>query len=560
MAEVLKFSNNEETFYKLYTKRKESGDYIGALFAIKSYKNVATNKLKVYSAFAETYYLLNQYEKSAEYFFKFLAVLDETNSQLKSNYALAYAGLCALYYKVGNKSVAGYYAKKLIVLNVASVEPYAEVVSEFLESVTSVEGNYYIAYPYDKADFNNLLAEAEETYRKGGYEKAIKMLEIIPPNSKFYADKLSINAVCKYITGDSEGAIKDFDNSLKLKPKNVDTLCNAISILNKLNKTKKANKYVKQLKQITTEDKAELYKSILLYTEIGEEDYAILSSEKYLKLNPYDVSVLILLGQIYYNNKYYNKAYDFFNKALEISSSHVPRYYKNLASNKLKNLDAVNTLVYSLDVPDKERKKYIKCLKIFLSKSVKDFDLKDIDLIYYIGNYAFESRSYEMQSLALSAISSMQDVYSNIYLAKQLCKLSVYDEIKSGIVGLLTIDDFEGEYPLCYGNLYKTINFEKVDFAGVGGDVMKEAFSLCYAKTLPSKEESSKLIITACRMYNTGIDFSAFNDVYSLSAVIYELSNVKPITSRRDFAKIFKANLKEVKRLKQLFLSKFNNF
>ena len=102
MAEVLKFSNNEETFYKLYSKRKESGDYIGALFAIKSYKNVATNKLKVYSAFAETYYLLNQYEKSAEYFFKFLAVLDETNSQLKSNYALAYAGLCALYYKVGN--------------------------------------------------------------------------------------------------------------------------------------------------------------------------------------------------------------------------------------------------------------------------------------------------------------------------------------------------------------------------------------------------------------------------------------------------------------------------
>ena len=41
-------------------------------------------------------------------------------------------------------------------------------------------------------------------------------------------------------------------------------------------------------------------------------------------------------------------------------------------------------------------------------------------------------------------------------------------------------------------------------------------------------------------------------DVRSLSAVIYELSTIAKIKSRREFASFFEGNLREIKRIKSL--------
>lgn len=581
MAEVYNVSYTEETIEKLYIKRKESDDLLGALFALKSYEKLTNDKVKLYSYYADTYYLLNQYEKSSEYWCKYLCELDKNPNDKKvyvadandiisqinamcegsenKLYAKAYAGLGAVYYKSGNKKTAGYYINKELKLSTEAFEPYSDVVAEFVEKVTSVEENYRLAYPYDKADFTLLLEEAENLYKTGEYDLAIQSLNVIPKTSRFYAEKCAITALCRYLTDDVDGAITDFESALEGDDINVDTLCNAISILNKLGLNEKRDKYFNKLKLIDKLDKEDTYKAILVYCELGEDELALKSADDYLKLNYYDANIILILGQVYYNKQDYKRAIKLFNKAYELSESFVSRFYRNLADKKLNGKDAPNKLEYSFDVPEYQREKITKCITKFLKEDVKNFTNDDIELVYYISDYAFQNHSYNIQSAMVKVLASFSDERSHEYLANLLVKLTVYDQIKTGILGFLTADGYEGIKPSVFSNIYKTIKFEKLVFAGSGGDVMLEAYALCFAKIAPLENNLDKLITTACVMYNTGLDFTKFKDVNSLSAVIFELSKIKPIISRRDFAKFFGANLKEVKRIKQLFLNAFND-
>jgi tetratricopeptide (TPR) repeat protein len=124
----------------------------------------------------------------------------------------------------------------------AKFDVYYDALSDFLQEITDVRSNYYIAYPYEKADFSNLLDECEEHFRSGDYELAVEKLSVIPKTSKYYSEALLQIALCKYFLDEEDDCVKTFDKLIKLYPTNVYALCNAISINNKIgNKTKVKN-------------------------------------------------------------------------------------------------------------------------------------------------------------------------------------------------------------------------------------------------------------------------------------------------------------------------------
>jgi hypothetical protein len=209
-------------------------------------------------------------------------------------------------------------------------------------------------------------------------------------------------------------------------------------------------------------------------------------------------------------------------------------------------------------VPDFQRKKIIKCVTKFLNEEGIIAE-NDIDLVYYISEYAFENQSFEMQSAMVKVLGSLDSERAREYLANLLIKLSVFDQIKTAIIGFLTADGYEGVKPTMLSNRYKSIEFKKLAVSGKGSDIMLEAYALCFSKIAPLEDNVDKLLETAYSMFNSGLDFTEIKDVNSLSAVLFELSNLKTIKSRRDFASFFGANLKEVKRLKTLFLEYTNN-
>ena len=64
MAKVYNVSYDIETYQKLYKKREESGDYIGALSVLKKMSLINGNDIDNYQKFADLYYYLEQYDLS----------------------------------------------------------------------------------------------------------------------------------------------------------------------------------------------------------------------------------------------------------------------------------------------------------------------------------------------------------------------------------------------------------------------------------------------------------------------------------------------------------------
>ena len=60
MAKVYNVSYDIETYQKLYNKREESGDYIGALSVLKKMSLINGNDIDNYQKFADLYYYLEQ--------------------------------------------------------------------------------------------------------------------------------------------------------------------------------------------------------------------------------------------------------------------------------------------------------------------------------------------------------------------------------------------------------------------------------------------------------------------------------------------------------------------
>ena len=569
MAEVYTVSYDNETLKKLYNSKRESDDYIGALSVLKRMRRANPDDFSLCQEFAEVYYLLEAYDNSVEETFKYLGGLDKEVASLyktilsdedklliKTKYAKSYCALGSAYYRSGNDKVAGYYYNKQLKTVQAKFDVYYDALSDFLQEITDVRSNYYIAYPYEKADFSNLLDECEEHFRSGDYELAVEKLSVIPKTSKYYSEALLQIALCKYFLDEEDDCVKTFDKLIKLYPTNVYALCNAISINNKIGNKTKVKNYREKLDKIEITDDLELYKAIMAYSEIGDELRAEKYCRKYLKVHPYDTNVLLIGGQIKYNLSKYSEAEKYFTKAYQITGSCTARHYLTITERKISGLKAPNKFEYSFDIPDAERKKILKGITHYINSDLTNLSQEDYDLIYYIASYAFETQSYGLQSTAVTVLSSLTTKTAQQMLVSALVKPSVFDQIKAGILGFLTADGYTGIEPSEFGNVYKKIEFINTKFEGEGSQVMNEAYALCFAKVAPLEDNLDALRLTAVDMfYNYGVDFSLITDVKSLSALIFELSEIKPIKNRREYAKFFDANLKEIKRLKELFVA-----
>ena len=106
--------------------------------------------------------------------------------------------------------------------------------------------NYYLAYPYEKADFNHLLLKAEDALRVNEFNKCIEMLSVIPETSKDYPNALITKSIAKYFLGDLEGATVDIEKSISLDKKAV-AICNAISMFHSTQNEEKVEYYLNLL-------------------------------------------------------------------------------------------------------------------------------------------------------------------------------------------------------------------------------------------------------------------------------------------------------------------------
>lgn len=552
---ILKADYTDDNLIKLYDRRCSKNDYEGALSILDKLKLSKTfKKDDLYELYAKTYYELTLYEDAIGYWYKFLSVADESKT------AKAYNALGACYYKLEEIGTAGYYFNEQLRLSRRGYFEYNNVGAEFFDEFLDNKKDYYLAYPYDKADFTKLLESTSNLIKIGFYDEAIKKLSIIPYNSKFYVERLMQQSLCKYFLDNKKGALEDIELACQLKPNDINAICNAISLfLSVKNETK-----VKRYMQILTTSEMYLneenaFKIALIYCELKDHVNAEKFLKIYLKNEPYDLTAIHLLGISYYNLSKFDSAIEQFKKAYSLRKTYVNNYYLNLSYEAFKKFSKgkkVEVIDYGYDVQEDEKSSILKRLKVFFA--LKTIPEEYQGEVFKICDYIFENSSYSLQADAIITLNSLQSRKVRKYLLSLLLKTSVYDKIKSGIIGYLVADDYYGKINLVYSNVFKTITVGKLNLDSERNEVFKEAYSICVAKTYPIESDLSVLSETVNKMWsivkNTE-DVFVFDDVNSLSAVIFELSKIKVIKSRREFINFFNANMRLVKKYKSIFLS-----
>ncbi len=542
MAKVYENYDRLQALNGIFDKKFEEKDYLNALLTINSLEKSGLSETDVCLKKAKVFFQMDRFSQAADEWFKYLGLIDNEKS-----YARAYNGLGACFFKMGDEKVAGYYFNRQIMSNKKGVYDYSYVTAEFFEEMLSADKNYYLAYPYDKADFTKVLTKAEDLLKGGDYDGALKVLEVIPQNSKFYATSLVTSSIGKFFKGNVEGAFSDIEESIE-RERSVIAVCNAISMYTAEGKTEKAEEYLKILETLKIEDDEDIYKVSMIYCERGNDTLALEYAQRYLKNNPYDASMLLLYGIMNYNLKNYSLSEESFKKAYQITGGYVAKYYLKITEKK-----AYERLEYTYDLQPDDKIKTLKKLTAIMKADAEERLIRQ-DEIYELADYAFSSNSYQFQSSIITLLGELATESAVSLMKKAVRLINVYDRIKAGVLGFLTADGFDGELGSVFGNIYRKIKFYKAVFDN-DDTVFTEAYAYVFAKLAPMETDMMAIRDSAENIYKNlkekGL-LKEISDVRSLSAVIYELSMIAKIKSRREFASFFEANLKEIKRIKSL--------
>ncbi len=552
---ILTANYTDDNLIKLYERRFSNNNFEGALSILDKLKSSKTfSRDYLYELYAKTYFELGLYEEAIDNWFLFLSCCEDSQKPQ------AYNGLGACFYRLDEKGSAGYYFNEQLRLNRRGYFDYNDVGAEFFDDFLDNKKDYYIAYPYDKADFTKLLSTTSNMIKIGYYNEAIDKLSIIPYNSKFYVDALMQQSLCKYFLEDKKGALKDIDLACELASDNVTAICNAISLYLSAKNKSKVKKYMQILTSSEFYNKTEhAFKIALIYCELKEHENA----EKFLKIHlegePNDLTATYLLGICEYNLKKFDKSIELFKTCVRLRNSYVNEYYLNLAIDSQKAFSKgkkVSQLEYVYDLQEDEKSRLLKRLKLFYGLKKIPSDLTSE--VLRICDYIFENSSYNLQTDALVMLNSINSKRVEEYLLRLLLKTGVYDKIKSGIVGYLMADGYYGKLSVVYSNVFKSIKVGKLHLDTEPTDVFKEAYSICVAKVYPLESDLECLSETVNKMWavvkNTE-DAYVFDDVNSLSAVIFELSKIRVIKRRREFMNFFNANARLVRKYKDIFIS-----
>lgn len=568
MADIYTFSNNNKTLKNLYYKRFANGDLIGALLILKSMRARNGNDFTLCEKFCEVYYSMRRYVQCVNEAFAYLSAVDkikngemadDANNVFDTGYtegsAKAYCALGAAFYKLDMKDEAGYYFDKQIKTSQSFFDIYTDAMESFFEYCSRQTSGYRVVSDEEKFLCN--LETGDALYVRGAFHGAISEFQNIKGSSKYYKEALYKTALCYYSLKDEQTADKYFTTMIKEYPNYYKGLFTALSVYYKTGRKVKVKNILAKLKDVNFTEEDDIYRALVTYCEVGMYDEAEKYIDKYFSINPYDVDSCILVGQLRYNQGDIDDALKYFTKAYQISESVVTKSYVDLIKDRKSGKDVPAVLEFTFDLQIDDRSKILDIINYYMTADIEEYTEADFEKITYLVDYAYQSDSLAYQSVATTILASIDADESRKKLTDALLSTSVLDSVKSIIVSTLVLEEFDGYANAVFCNAYRRIRFYKTEFSGKGGDVMADAYSLCFAKLVPFVDDLKPLSDTAKSLfYDSGADLSTVEDVNSLAAVIFELSKIMPIAKRREMSQFFDANLKEIKRIKELFKGK----
>jgi len=186
--------------------------------------------------------------------------------------------------------------------------------------------NYEKAYELEPENLDVLINLSNVKDEMGDYESAIngynKVLEKDASNALVYNNR----GYSYFQKGDYEKALDDYSNALRLSPKLKIAECNREELINILKDDKRYSELVEKSNELQNDY---MYHFNLGIQEMNSNNTneALFAFNKVIDLNPSFATVYMFIGIIEFQQENYEKAYEYYTKAIERDSKLIDAYF-----------------------------------------------------------------------------------------------------------------------------------------------------------------------------------------------------------------------------------------
>ncbi len=286
---VIQFEKNEDRYLKLADEFIELGDFpkaLGLLFSALELNRSAETLMDI----ADVYAQMGLYELSNRYWFYYI------EKAPKDKVSIAYEELAVNFFYMDDFLSSSYYFhQKLTVDGYLSKEGLDQEIIDFFSGEELKKNSYYIAYPFEKADYSFMAKRAKRALSVGNYLDAIKLFKKIPVEclDEESAGDLSVAYLMNDQPDMSAAVARE---SIAIHGENMTAYCNLSNVYDFKEDFEKSEYYYKKALALSKGDKNEEYKLATCAIERNDHNTAKSCLKKILAERKYDCTMLFFYG------------------------------------------------------------------------------------------------------------------------------------------------------------------------------------------------------------------------------------------------------------------------
>ncbi len=502
----------------LAVKRREEGDYIGALNILHLLKKSPT--AEIYREIAKVYMDLDIIRMALGYWFRFLDTCTEDEK------AEAYNALGACFYLLDNYRLAGYYYDLQLIIAPDEEFDYLDEKLDYFEMVAfPEEPDFYVSYPPKKMPSDKRIELAEKNLYLTGDKEALKLLKSIPKTDQNYVGA-QLRIAAYYAVNESVKKAKTIINGLIEEfPDDNLPVINMFVLLADTGNFKEAEKAYRALENFNLVTFEECYKVATSCLNIERDDWALEYALKALDDYPYSINGLFVAGAAYYNLGNKKEAEKYFIKVYQITDYDVAKYYIDRCRDekpKLRRIDG------ELRYPESVMKKLVEKAIDYIHEKPEITDRK-LNGVFKVCDFIYSFYNNLQEELALSLLQTENEKIEDYFIGILMIN-EIDEKVKFAIVYSLLMNDRKSTLSAIYSGLY--FNFELVPIPEIKDDgkdsVIKRAHAFAAARMssfcktdFKALAQSAKNVLNALK--DNG-NLEKIEDVNSLGAAMLVMS------------------------------------
>lgn len=508
MKKVVNLNDSINIYKRLADDKADGGDLLGALGLYFTVLKTDEKDLNAIADVADCYADMGLLELSNRYWFKYLTVCP------KDKQGIAYEELAINFFYLDNLWAAGFYFHLKVERDgFIAEEGLDEEIIEFFSSPKVRKEDYYIAYPFNLADYSGTIKNAKRAFAAGDVPRAINLYRKVPEEC-MTEEAASDYATALFLYGKDEESVEACKQSIERYGENVNAFCNLSSLYHARGDDDKARYYYGRALAARKGYKEESFKIAACAIELGDNITAKECLTVILGERPYDDIMNFFYALALMNLGEDEAAAEAMNKTLRlVPTDPVYGFYAELFAKIIadkSDADGFLPFAFIKALPSETERAYKREINKYINGKGQFNAAKEETRKMFELALRFEDKKTAKAAafLLCSAIEKNKDIIRSALLDND-----VDDEIKNTLVYLLVSGGEKRQINVVIGNYFASVKVGKVVFENKpDGLLYMSAYALAVAKAANwGIDDCAKLAFNMNTLYTDYAELIRFN-------------------------------------------------